>query len=304
MAEDTTSSPSTTGSALPASGASSGPADPKAELERLKGLVRQNQTLIDQKSKESASYQQGINVLQSGIAEADQAVRAYAQGIQAIPDQASLRAFVDQKGQMAAAALGAGTAAVDAIVAQYDADVQNQTKSLADLQAAGAKALSAYQTALGTANEKQAAYNGVKATLSRVQAGVTDITNLQKQIVSASDSGDSASMYFLVGEMRSALKALTIPSPADLQTQLSTALLELEVASKTSRDTQEASDQAQAAVADAQKALDSKRAGRRTALLQAVKNPPTPAQPSTPPSAPQRAPHPVPPAHQPASPSA
>jgi|GEM_PF-6004364 len=289
MAEDTTNTPSTPAPTPSGSGAGSGSADPKAELTRLKGLLQQNQAQIDQMAKASSSYQQDITVLESGLAEVDQVGKAYSQGIQAIGDLASLRTFVNQKSSMAIAAVGtAGKAALDAIVASYDADVQTQSKSLAVLQAARDQALSAHETALKTANEKQAAYNSAKTTLSRVQAGVADIKNLKNQLGSASDSGNFASMYLLVGEMSSALNALTIPTPGDLQTQLATVLLELKVALSDVRDKKEAWDKAQAALAGAQKKLDDSKTGRRAALLEAVKDwKPSPAQPAPTPAQPK-----------------
>jgi DNA repair exonuclease SbcCD ATPase subunit len=296
MATVTTNTPSTPAPVPSGSGVGSGPPDPKAELDRLRGLLQENQAKIDQMSKASSAYQQDITVLESGLAEVDQVVKAYAQGVQALGDPASLRTFVDQKGSMAVAAVGTGKADLDAIVARYDADAQTQSKSLADLQAARAQALSAQETALRTANDKQAAYNAAKASLSRVQAGVASIKNLQKQIGSAADSGNFGSMYLLVGEMRSALDALAIPSPADLQTQLATALLELKAALQDTREKKVALDQATAAVAVAQQKLDNSRASRLASLLDAVKNWKPPAQP-----APQQGP---PPTLRPAPPSA
>ena len=212
--------------------------------------MKQNQAQIDQLSRALASWQQDINVLQTGIADIDQVVKAYTQGIQALGDTSGFQSFVTQKGSMAAAALGtAGTAVVDAKVAQYDADVQSLTKNIPVLQASADQALSAYQTALNGANgatDAQKAYNDAKGALSEAQTIVADIKNLQKQIVAASDSGDSGTMYFLVGEMSSQLSNLKLPSPAELKTQLTTALMALEGALKKSRDAKDASDQRKA----------------------------------------------------------
>lgn len=287
MAADTTKTPSEATPTPSGSGAGSEPADPKAELNRLKDLVQKNKDQIDQISQASSSYQQDIAVLESGLKEITQVVNAFTQGTQSIKDLSSLKTFVDQKSNIAVAALGAnGKAAVDAIVAKYDADVAAQSKSVDDLQAASAQAVSAQQAALQDANAKQAAYNTAKGILSRVQASHTDLQNLQKQVGSATDAGNIGAMYFLLGEMRSGLNALEIPSAADLQNQLSGALLDLKAALKTAREKKAASDQAQAAVVNAQKKLDNAKTGRRASLMEAVRSvKPQPAQPSSPPAA-------------------
>lgn len=286
MAEDTTNSPSTTRSAPPGSAVGNGPADPKTELNKLKDQAQKQQAQIDQMTKDIASIKQDIVVLESGLSEVDQIVKAYTQGIQAIGDQSDMSKFVDQKSSMAVAALGAGKAAIDKIVTDFDTDVQAQNKSIADLQTASDQASAAHATAVQTAGDKQLAYNSAKTTLSRIQAGVTDLKNLKNQLNSAEDSGNYGSMYLLVGEIRSALNALVVPTPADLQAQLSKALLELKAALNNVRDKKEASDRAQAALAGAQKKLDDAKTGRRASLLEAVKNwkpappqPPAPAQP-------------------------
>ena len=285
--EDTTNTSSKPAMASPGSGASSGPADPRAELNRLKDQAQKQQAQIDQMTKDIASIKQDIVVLESGLSEVDQIVKAFTLGIQGVGDQSSIRTFVDQKSNMAVAALEAGNkAAIDKIVTDFDADVQAHSKSMADLQTASDQAGAAHATAVQTAGDKQAAYNSAKTTLSSVQTVVADLKNLKNQLNSAENSGDFGSMYVLVGEMRSALNALAVPTPGDLQARLSKALLELKVALNDVRDKKEASDRAQAALAGAQKKLDDAKTGRRASLLEAVKNwkpappqPPAPAQP-------------------------
>jgi DNA repair exonuclease SbcCD ATPase subunit len=293
MAEVTTNTASATTPAAPGSGTTSGPADPKAELDRLKALVQKNNDQIVQISTASTEVQQDIAVLESGLAEVNQIVSAYTRGTEAIKDLSSLKTFIDQKSNIAAAAIGSsGKAAVEAIVAQYDGDVTAQTKSVADLQAASAQATSAHDAALADANAKKAAYNTAKTTLSRIQAIHTDLQNLQKQVGSAANEGNLGAMCFLTDEMRSGLTALVTPSAADLQNQLSSALLDIKTALKAARDKKTALDEAQAAVTAAQKKLDSSKTNRRASLLESVKS--VKAQP-TPPSSP--------PTGQPASPA-
>ena len=295
MADDTTNSPSTTEPAPPGSGtgsapapppsgagtapappssgtgsapapagtgAASGPADPRAELNRLKDRVRTSRDQIDQMTKAAAADDQDITVLESGLNEVDSVVKAFGQGIQAIGDQASIRTFLDQKSNMAVAAVANGKSALDAISAGLDADIKTQSQSVAALQTASDQAASAHSTALATATQKQATYQVAKGTLSRIQAGVADITNLKTQINSAAESGNFGSMYLLVGEMRSAVNALAAPTPAALQAQLSTALLDLRAALSDVRTKKDTADKAQAALGAAQKKLNDAVAGR------------------------------------------
>jgi chromosome segregation ATPase len=282
MAGDTTSSPSTTGPVPPGAGTDRGAADPRAELDRLKDELRKNQAQIDQMVKSTASQQQDITVLESGLGESDQAVKAYAQGLQSLGDPDSLRTFVDQKSSMAVAALGTDLGAINDLIAHMDDDIQNQVRSIPDLQAASDRAASAHAAAQQVAGAKQADYHGAKGTLARIQAGVTELKNLKNQVNAAAESGNFAGMYVLVGEMKSALKALDVPTAADLQAQLAKGLMDLKAALQDARVKKEALDNAQADLVAARKKLDDTRAGRRGLLLDAVKN----RKPSAAPQAP------------------
>jgi hypothetical protein len=173
---------------------------------------------------------------------------------------------------MAVAALGTDVGAINDIVARVDADIQSQTRSIPDLQAASDKAAADHAAAQQVASTRQVAHQASKGTLSRIQAGVADLNGLKTQVNSAAESGKFASMYVLLGEMRSVLKALDVPSAADLQAQLASGLMELKAALSDVRAKKEAMDGAQAALAAAQKKLNDAQAARRSTLLDAVKN--------------------------------
>src|SRR5262249_55934962 len=161
----------------------------------------------------------------------------------------------DQKGSIAVAALGTDVSAIDDIISRMDEDIKNQSRSIPDLQAASDQAASAHAAAQQVASAKQAAYQAAKGTLSRIQAGVADLNSLKTQVNSAAESGNFAAMYVLVGEMKSALKALDVPDAADLQARLASGLSELKDALSEVRAKKEAMDNAQAALAAAQKKL-------------------------------------------------
>jgi chromosome segregation ATPase len=273
--------------------AAQAPVDLQAELKKLTDAVGADQDQIAQVTKAIAGLQQDISVLQAGISDIDQTVKAYIQALQAAGDLGSLRSFIDQEASMAAAAVGAGKAALDKIIADYDHNIDPQSQDPNSLtqkakaaQAASDQAAAAYAQAQKAAGDKQAAYDSAKAIVAKFQAWAADIKTLKGQVTAAADAGSFGAMYFLVGEMKSLSDKLSgSPKPDDLRTQLNNALADLQAAKKDLRDKKDAADAAAATLAAAQKALNDARTGRRAALLEKIKNwvPPTeaPKQPKS-----------------------
>jgi DNA repair exonuclease SbcCD ATPase subunit len=255
------------------------PVDLQGELNDLKGKVQTDQDKITDFTKEIAGWQQDISVLQTGISDIEQTVKAYTQAVQSAGDLDALQSFIHRENDMAVAAVGAGKRVVDEIVKDYDTDLEHQTKNVGDLQKYHDQAASDYAQAQKTAADKQAAYDQLKSLVARFQAWVADVKNLKTQVLAAADTGNYGAMYFLVGEMKSvAAKLEAAPSADDFRNQLTNALSDLQQAKKDMRNKKAKLDDLTAQLAAAQKALSSAQAGRRAALLDAIKKqvPPEP----------------------------
>ena len=255
------------------------PVDLQAELKALQDKVQQDQNEITQYTKEIAGWQQDISVLQTGISDIDQTVKAYTQAVQSAGDLGALQSFIDRENDMAVAAVGAGKGKVDDLVKAYDDDLKKQVKNVGDLQNSLNQAATDYAQSQKTAADKQAAYDQLKALVARFGAWVADIKNLKTQVLAAADTGNYGAMYFLVGEMKSiAAKMEGAPSADDFRNQLTNAVSDLQKAKKDMRDKKAKLDDLTAQLAAAQKALSGAQAGRRAALLDAIKKqvPPEP----------------------------
>jgi hypothetical protein len=273
-----TAATSSTGSEQP-----NPPPDLKAQLEELKESVKEDQDQIAQKTKEITGLQQDITVLESGLGEIDQTVKAYTQALEAAGDLSRLQSSIDHEKSMATAAVGAGKTDLDKIVKDYDEKVIDElTKKVVGKKADSDNDAGKYAVAQNSAKEKQAQYDDLKANVSRMAAWVAEVRNLKTQANSASDRGTFGVMYFLVGEMQFfATKIEVNPNPDELRKKLNDALAAVQLAKKTLRDRKEASDKALAELLAAQKELNDAKAGRRATLTDRLKN----WQPPPPPSA-------------------
>ncbi|HEX3151513.1 MAG TPA: hypothetical protein VHR66_25775 [Gemmataceae bacterium] len=257
------------------------PPSPKTQLDELTRRATTNQNSIDTATKDTASIQPDIAVLQKGIGEIDQIVKGYSQGAVAINDSISgYQSFVQQETKMAIAAVGASKDALDKIVSDYDASITGQIAALPGLTSDVEKTATASVRAQQVVSAKQAAYDGLKATLSSLQAAVNDLKSLKTQITAAADSGNFNVMYFLVGEIAS-IEKTTVPTPTSLQASLETALCDLKQALSDQRGTKLAADAAVAALTAAQKQLNDAKTNRRASLLEMMVKNWTPP-PSTP----------------------
>jgi chromosome segregation ATPase len=255
------------------------PVDLQTELKDLQDKVQRDQNEITQYTKEIAGWQQDISVLQSGISDIDQTVKAYTQAVQSAGDLDALQSFIDRESHMAIAAVGDGKGKVDDHVKAYNQNLETQTRNIEKLRADSDKAAAAYAEAQKTAADKQAAYDQLKALVARFQAWVADVKNLKTQVLAAADTGNYGAMYFLVGEMNSVADKLEdAPSADDFRKQLTNAVSDLQKAKKDMRDKKDRLDNLTAQLAAAQKALSGAQAGRRAALLEAIKKqvPPEP----------------------------
>ena len=256
--------------------------DLKGKLAALKGQDQENQAKVDSISKQNAMVRQNIATLEAGIAETDQIIKTYTtQNPGLAADKSSLQAFVDKQMKMAIAAVGAGQAALDAIVTDVDAGIEKQANVTTNLQTSSNEANAAQTAAVTTANEKQTAYETAKTTLGRAQAAISDLKTLETQVTSNAAAGNFGAMYVLLGEMKKVLSSVALPTPDDLEAQLNTSLSELHTALSDARDKKQASEAAAADLATAQKKLNEIKAGRRPSLLNAAKNwkAPTPKPP-------------------------
>jgi hypothetical protein len=256
--------------------------DLKAKLENLKASAQTNQDQINQISKINALVLQDIASLNAGINDVAQIVKAYTQSSTLKTDQDSLHSFVGEQKNEALKAIGAGKQTLDDIVTRVNKSITDQENTAAENQKTSEKAVADQTAALQKANVKQAAYDTAKTTLPRAQAAVTELKSLKAQVTSAANNRNFGAMYILLQEMETILASLAIPAPADLQTQLNSALADLQSALSDSRVQQQKTADAAADLADAQKKLNELKLGRRASLLDAVANWKAPAPPPAP----------------------
>jgi len=269
--------------------------DLQGKLATLQEQDQENQAKVDTISKENALVRQNIVALQAGIAEIDQIIKNYTTQTSALAtDQSGLHAFVDKQTKMAIAAVGAGQAALDAIVTDVDAGIENQANIASSLQTSSNDANAAQTAAVTTANEKQTAYDTAKTTLSRAQAAISDLKTLEKQVTSNAAAGNFGAMYVLLGEMKNVLASFALPTPDELEAQLKTAFSGLDTALSDARDKKQASDAAAADLTAAQKKLNDVKAGRRASLLNAATKWKAAPKPEPAPQQPAPAPQPPP----------
>src|SRR5215510_8813251 len=98
------------------SGTSDDAPDLKGELGELKKAVKSDQDQIAQVTKKIAGEQQDIGILETGLGDIDQTVKAYTQAIAAAGDMSSLQTFIDHEASMAAAAVGDGKYQLDDVI--------------------------------------------------------------------------------------------------------------------------------------------------------------------------------------------
>ena len=211
--------------------------NPDEELKKLKQQVQDDVSKIASLTAEVGGFNLDIAILTSGITEIEQIVKQYKQALDA-RNLAEMTGFVSRQYAMAVGGLGANLDKVKQTIGQYDADTTTLRDKINNTLLPDAdEAAANYALAQEEVVAAQSKYDDAKGAVGRLSNITADLKALKQQVTAASDSGDSAAMFFLVTVMQADLQ-INFPDEAGLRTLLSDSLSELKESKKKLRTAQ------------------------------------------------------------------
>ena len=255
--------------------------DPSRKLQQLTGELKRKQAEIDTLNKQTTDLQTDINDLKATVAEVTQIISGYGENVTKLrKDREDLEYFLEQKTKMVGAAVHDKKEAIDRIIRDYDAGLNEHANKVSRLAERAEEAHEEYDKAAATAQERQHEYDVAKNAQQTITARLTELKTLREQIVAADDKTDVATMYFLALEMRHVMNHTHVVSQGELAEKLNEALAALEEAKEHARARKNSWD-ALKLEHDAEKnKLDDMKTNRRKNILAAIQAawPPPPAQ--------------------------
>jgi predicted nucleic acid-binding Zn-ribbon protein len=260
------------------------PPDPSERLRQLKNELDQHNSRITHLTAQATALQTDITDLSTSVTQVQTAVTSYGTGL---PDLQSrlqaLQYFYDQKSKMILAAIGEKKEPIDELIREFDYELDRMEDRLAELGEKLALAQAESDEANNLEKLRQNEYDHANQYQQDVTAKLTDMETLRTDITHADDNTDAATMYFLVLEFHGRMRDTHIIPQNQLSTELRHKLAELEAAKEHARARTSALNAIQAEYTAHQTEIQTKRQGRRAALLVEVQKMfPVPPASSTP----------------------
>ena len=247
------------------------PSDPNERLKQLQTELDQHNSRINHLTKQATALQTDITDLAASVTQVQGTVTSYGAGLADLQSRLqALQYFYDQKSKMILAAIGDKKEPIDDLIREFDYELDRMQDRLTELGELLAVAQRESEEATYLQTVRQNEYNDVNQYQQDVTAKLTDMETLRTEITQADDNTDVASMYFLVLEFHGRLRETHIISQDQLSTELRIKLGELEAAKELARAKTAALSAIQLDYTTHQTALQTKRSGRRAALLAAV----------------------------------
>ncbi len=246
-------------------------ADPNSKLNRLQQELSGKKAEIEHLSKQTTNLQDDITGLQSSITAGTGLLGKYGQALKDLQtSRGDIEYFYEQKSKMVNAAIGDKKDPVDHMVRKYDADTERTEAHAAQLKDRVDEANEALQEAGKKATHREEAWTKVMTYQQRLQQKLDGLKTLRTLITSADEANDAPSMYFLVLELKALLDHTNIESQQVLATRVNRSIDELEEAREHKRHRQLEVDHLQKELDKANQDVETRKAGRRTAILQEI----------------------------------
>jgi len=248
------------------------PPDPNERLSQLQHELDQHNTRISHLTAQRDALNQDINDLSATVQQVKTTLINYAAGLTDVHTRFhALDYFYEQKSKMILAAIGDKKGPIDELIHEFDSEIDRMQERLRELNKKQNEAQAESDEAIAVQKERQQEYDAANDYQQKVAGMLTDMEGLRSQITDADDKTDVASMYFLVGELHQELRETQIMSQHELALELRRRLGELETAKETARAKSAALGNLQNEYNDHKTKLDTKRSGRRQALLTQVR---------------------------------
>lgn len=245
---------------------------PADELAGLKTKLEERQTEISTLSKQRDTLKQDIEGLEAAVTELTQIVAAHEQASKTLEkDKRDLDLYVATKTPMLEVAVKDKKEAIERIIEDANYEIEMARDRLDQLERDAADADQALDAAKQYADQEKAAYDALKDSYKQIEAKLKALKALRDSIEKDyDDKNKTASMYFLVQELKAELATIQILSKEELEQELYAAWNRLKKAKNALRDATAAQDAAKEAVAREKKNLETLVANRRKTILERI----------------------------------
>ncbi len=178
--------------------------------------------------------------------------------------------YSDTKMRMILCAVEKNKPAIDQKIADYDRQLAAKESALEQLKDRKTDAENQLKQAQKEQEDKDTEYKYWAGLKADIEAKLSDIKELKKQIEAEDDASHPASMYFLALELQKTLQSIKIVCSDDLKHNLYKASDELSKAQEIVRQKESQLATATAALAAAQKEVDDLKDKRRENILKIV----------------------------------
>jgi chromosome segregation ATPase len=252
-------------------GDSNEPPDPNERLAHLQHERNQLNSRILHLTAQQDALSADINDLSANVKQVQTTVTNYGAALTDLQTRFhTLEYFHEQKSRMILGAIGDKKGPIDELIREFDQKINHMQERLRELGRKQSEAQEESNEAITVQTARQKDYDTANNYQQDVTSKLTDMEGLRKQITTADDNTDVASMYLLMHELDHELREPGIKSQHELSMELRQQLEKLEAAKENAREKSTALGKAQNEYNNHKTDLENQKLGRRQTLLAEV----------------------------------
>lgn len=242
--------------------------EPSERLKQLQIELTQHNLRIDHLSKQRDNLQTDLTDLKTSMDDVKAVLSNYAGALQDLESRVqSLQYFFEQKLKMVEGAIGHRKDGIEELISEFQREVDRMKKRLDELRERRGAAQDESANAAKAEATVQSQYDTLSQYQQTVNSKLKDMEDLRSQIMLADSINDTPSMYFLVLELKNALRDAEIMSQHELAKELRHNIIELEAAKEHARSKNADYSALDLEYTQHAATLKSKMTDRRTSLL-------------------------------------